>query len=142
MDIITELQNVKQNAAYQLLKQLEIESAESNQYYNYFDDFINLLDSKSSFVRVRGFRLACAQAKWDIENKIEKNIDKLLEQLDDPKPTAIRQYLTALHIISLYKPKLNEPIKNKLETMDLSKFKDSMLPLIKKDIDELYQVLN
>ena len=33
--------------------------------YPLFEDFLGLLGSESAFVRVRGFRLACAQAKWD-----------------------------------------------------------------------------
>ena len=37
-------------------------------------NFINLLKNKSSFVRTRGFRLACVQAQRDVENKIQKNL--------------------------------------------------------------------
>lgn len=142
MDIISELQNKKNNEAYQLMIQLEIKSTESNQYYKYFDDFIKLLDHKNSFVRVRGFRLACAQAQWDIENKIENNIDKLLKLLNDNKATTVRQCFTALHLVILYKPELNEIIKNKLDTIDLSIYKDSMIPLIEKDREEIYKALD
>ena len=41
-------------------------------------NFINLLKNKSSFVRTRGFRLACVQAQRDVENKIEKNLEVIL----------------------------------------------------------------
>lgn len=99
------------------------------------------MKSKSSFVRTRGFRLACAQAKWDVDEKIEKNLDRLLSMLDDQKPTAVRQCLAALHIVVLYKPNLAERIGEKLDTMDLSKYKDSMRPLIQKDIEELRGML-
>ena len=51
---------------------------------------------QSSFVRVRGFRLCCAQAQWDSENKLERHIDELLAILDDDKPTAVRQYMSAV----------------------------------------------
>lgn len=142
MDIISDLQNKNNSIAYKLLLQLEIESTESNQYYKYFDDFIELLKSKSSFVRVRGFRLACAQAPWDSENKLVTNIDLLLHMLDDERPTAIRQCLTALHLIVLYKPNLSEKIRSKLDKMNLSKYKDSMISLLEKDIEELYKALN
>ena len=137
MDIITGLQNKKDTEAHQLLLQLEKQSAESYTLYEYFDDFINLLKNKSPFVKTRGFRLACVQAQWDVENKIEKNLEVILLILDDEKPTAVRQCLTSLHTVILYKTELGETIIAKLDAMDLSKYKDSMSPLIKKDMEEI-----
>lgn len=141
MDIIAGLQNKKDTEAHQLLLQLETQSADSDELYRYFEEFLELMKSKSSFVRTRGFRLACAQAKWDVDEKIEKNLDRLLSMLDDQKPTAVRQCLAALHIVMLYKPNLAERIGKKLDTIDLSKYKDSMRPLIQKDIEELRRKL-
>ena len=141
MDIIDGLQNKKDTEAHQLLLQLEAQSADSDELYGYFDEFLELMKSKSSFVRTRGFRLACAQAKWDVDEKIEKNLDRLLSMLDDQKPTAVRQCLAALHIVVLYKPNLAERIGGKLDTIDLSKYKDSMSPLIQKDIEELRRLI-
>ena len=105
-------------------------------------NFINLLKNKSSFVRTRGFRLACVQAQRDVENKIEKNLEVILLILDDEKPTAVRQCLTSLHTVILYKPELGETIIAKLDAMDLSKYKDSMSPLIKKDMEELRKIMD
>lgn len=141
MDIVAGLQNKNNNEAHQLLLQLESRSAETDELYAYFEDFLGLLKGKSSYVRTRGFRLICAQAQWDHENKIERNIDVLLSMLDDEKPTAIRQCLAALHNIVLYKPDLSETIEAKLDHLDLSKYKDSMSPLIQKDIDELRNMI-
>lgn len=141
MDIISGLQNKKDTDAHQLLLQLESQSAESNKLYHYFEDFIELIKSKSSFVRTRGFRLACAQAQWDVDNKLEKNADFLLSMLDDEKPTAVRQCLAALHTVVLYKPDLTDKIKSKLDSMNLSKYKDSMSPLIQEDIEELRKIM-
>ena len=141
MDIIDGLQNKKDTEAHQLLLQLEAQSADSDELYGYFDEFLELMKSKSSFVRTRGFRLACAQAKWDVDEKIEKNLDRLLSMLNDQKPTAVRQCLAALHIVVLYKPNLAERIGGNLDTIDLSKYKDSMSPLIQKDIEELRRLI-
>ena len=141
MDIIAGLQNKNDKEAHQLLLQLESRSAETDEVYAYFEDFVGLMKGKSSYVRTRGFRLICAQAQWDHENKIERNIDVLLSMLDDEKPTAIRQCLAALHNIVLYKPDLSETIEAKLDHLDLSKYKDSMSPLIQKDIDELRNMI-
>lgn len=141
MDIIAGLQNKNDKEAHQLLLQLESRSAETDELYEYFEDFVGLMKGKSSYVRTRGFRLICAQAQWDHENKIERNIDVLLSMLDDEKPTAVRQCLAALHNIVLYKPDLSETIEAKLLQMDLSKYNDSMSPLLQKDIDELRKMM-
>lgn len=141
MDIVAGLQNKNDKEAHQLLLQLESRSAETDELYAYFEDFMGLLKCKSSFVRTRGFRLICALAQWDHENKIERNIDALLSMLDDEKPTAVRQCLAALHNVVLYKPDLSEIIEAKLDHLDLSKYKDSMSPLIQKDIDELRKMM-
>lgn len=142
MDIIAGLQNKDNAQAYSLLLQLKMQSESSDELYGYFDDFIGLLKSGSSFVRTRGFCLACAQAKWDTENKLEKNADALLCMLDDAKPTAVRQCLSALHTVILYKPDLSGKIAEKLKAMDMSKYKDSISPLIEKDIKELQKAIS
>ncbi len=137
MDIIEKLQDKNNTAAYRFLLELEAASAESNELYDYFEKFLKLLSQQNSFVRVRGFRLCCAQAQWDSENKLGYYIDELLAILDDDKPTAVRQCLTALHTVILYKPDLCGRIEEKLRTLNLGKYKDSMRPLIEKDIEDL-----
>lgn len=141
MDIIAGLQNKNHTEAYQLLLELEGRSAESNELYAYFEAFLALLESKSSFVRTRGFRLACAQAQWDIAGKIEKNLDTLLSMLEDEKPIVVRQCLAALHQVVLYQPHLIEKIEGKLKAMDVSKYKDSMRPLVEKDVEALRKII-
>lgn len=133
MDIFAVLQSKKNTEAYQLLLMLEQQSEESDKLYPLFDGFLDLLESKSSFVRVRGFRLACAQAKWDTENKLEAHLDRLLTMLDDEKPTAVRQCLAALGPVVGWKPDLADRIGRRLEVMDPSKYGESMAPLIEKD---------
>jgi len=137
MDIIAGLQSKNNSEAYQLLLLLEQRSAESDELYGCFEDFVGLLKSRSAFARVRGFRLACAQAPWDVEDKLDRELDTLLNMLDDPKPTAVRQYLSALAVLIRYKPNLRNRISARLDAMDLSKYKDSMRPLIEGDISAL-----
>ena len=137
MSITEDLQNKDDAEAYRLLQKLEEQSAESNSLYKDFDDFLRLLSSNKSYVRTRGFRLICAQAKWGKEDKIEANKERLLALLDDEKPTVVRQCLTALHQVVIEKPELGGEIQSKLQKMDLSTYKDSMRPLIQKDIDAI-----
>lgn len=123
--------------AYKKLLELETEVTESNELYNYFNDLLNMLKNEKSFVRVRAFRLICALAKWDNENKIENNFDLILKELDDNTSTSVRECLGKLNLILIYKPNLSGKVENKLKQLDLTKYKESMQSLIKKDIDSI-----
>lgn len=140
-DIIELLQDKDDKKAYSLEKEMIIKSAESDEYYRYFDEFIGLLTAKSSYVRTRGFCLCCAQARWDNDGKLAGALDVILSLLHDEKPTVVRRCLGALHEVVLYRPELCDTIENEVENIDLSKYKDSMSPLIKRDIDELLKML-
>lgn len=140
-DIIMELQNKDNQKAYALFKEINAKSTNSDEFYSYFDNFIGLLTHKSSYVRTRGFCLACAQAKWDKYDKIKSNLETMLKMLHDDKPIVVRQCLNALHSVVLYKYDLRNAIRQELDKIDLSKYKDSMSPLIKKDMNELYKMI-
>lgn len=127
--------------AYALLKQIAAKSAASEEYYSYFDDFAELMNAKNSYVRIRGFTLCCAQARWDERGKLKNVLPNMLALLHDDKPIVVRQCLAALHEVVLYRSELCETIKANLETIDVSKYKDSMSPLIKKDMDELLKII-
>lgn len=137
MDMIAGLQNKNHTEDYHFLLLLEKKSEDSDELYAFLDDFLGLLDSKSAYVRTRGFRLACAQAKWDAEDKLNANLDRLLRKLEDDKPTAVRQRLAALRTVVRYKPRLAGRIGETCRAIDLTKYGDSMRPLIEKDIEEL-----
>lgn len=133
------LYNEDNNSAYHTLLELEAITTESNELYDYFSELLKMLNSSKTFVRVRGFRLICCLAKWDIENKINKNIDVILNELEDEKGTAVRQCLENLNLILMYKTELTAIIENKLRNLDLSKYKESMQALIKKDIGHILE---
>lgn len=142
MNIISGLTSPNSSEAYALLLRLEYESAQSDALYRYFGDFLGLLLHKSSLVRTRGFRIICAQARWDRDSLIEANLPALLALLDDEKATVVRQCLSALHGVLLYKPELSAAISEKLDSMDLSKYKESMSTLIMRDINELRKIMD
>ena len=96
-----------------------------------------MLKNDKTFVRVRAFRLICALSKWDDDNKINNNIDLVLKELDDETSTSVRQCLNKLNLILMYKPELVNKIENKLINIDLTKYKESMQFLIKRDIDSI-----
>ncbi len=142
MSIIEQLQDKDNKKAYDLCQKLSRESSESNKYYAYFNDFISLLGSKNAYVRTRGFILACAQAQWDSDNLLAKNLDTLLKIIYDEKPIVVRKGLAALPEVILYHPEFSQKINDYLKQIDLTKYPESMRPLIKKDIQELKKSLN
>lgn len=128
--------------AYNSLIQLENLSENDNEVYSYINEFFAMLDNQKSYIRVRGFRLICKNAKWDNDNKINKNIDKLLSELEDEKPTAVRQCLNAIKDIVKYKKELNFKIEEKVLSINYLKYNDSMRGLIFKDIEEVLKLIN
>jgi len=75
------------------------------------------------------------------ENKINKNINVILNELEDEKGTSVRQCLEKLNLILMYKVELTEVIEDKIRNLDITKYKESMRVLIKKDIDYILEHL-
>lgn len=139
MPEIADLLDKNHQKAHAAMKEMLVASAQSNQYDEKFEDFIRLLDHPSSYVRTRGFCLACAQARWDQDAKIEAALPRLLKLLHDPKPTVVRQCLAALHEVILFQPQLCPMIQAELERIDVSGYWDSMAPLILQDVKDLLE---
>ncbi len=100
-----------------------------------------MLKSSNSYIRVRGFGLIYKNAKWDKENRINPYIDKILLELDDKKPTAVRQYLSSIQEMIIYKKKLHKKILDTITTLNYLRYIDSMQILIKKEIDEVIALI-
>lgn len=132
---IKNLYNKDPNLAYKSLLELELVSTESDILYNYFDMFLELINSNDTYKIIRGFRLICSITKYDNLNKINNNIDNILKVFDSSNGVIIRQCLKYINQILLYKIELNGVIENKLRSIDISKYNDSLQSLIKKDID-------
>ena len=88
-------------------------------------------------MRTRGFCLICNQARWADDGQIEVVFDKMSELLTDDKPTVVRQCLGALNEVVLFRPEMTERIVQAVNRIDLSKYKDSMSPLIERDMNVL-----
>lgn len=138
---IAKLKGKNEKEAYEYCKQLIVESAQSDKYYGAIDDFASMLNDSNSYVRTRGFCLICSQARWDKECRIEAVFECMKPLLNDSKPTVVRQCLKALHEVVLYCPEMSDKIADAVKEIDLSRYKDSMSPLIKKDADELLDII-
>lgn len=142
MDSIISLITAKDDKeAYENIKEIAAMSANSPEFYQYFEDFASLLGDEKSYVRTRAFILCCSQARWDSEGKIKEVFPKMELLFNDPKATVVRQCLSAIKEVVLFRAELDDDIKKALAKIDLSQYKDSMSPLIEKDIKEVEELL-
>lgn len=124
-----------------LADKIILESQETDEWYEYFDDFASLLDHPKSLVRNRALYILAANAQWDEENRFDFIISGFLSHITDEKPITARQCIKSLAQVGLAKPQYTSMILSHLHNADLSKYKDSMRPLIEKDIAETEKTL-
>ena len=127
--------------SYGALLELERLSEEKDDLYPYIEQFADMVSDRAWAVRCRGFRLFCKQARWDDAGIIDRNLDRALVILEDKKPTAVRQALAALLDVTPYKRELWPAIRQRVEAIDLMHYKDSMAPLIEKDVQKLLDAI-
>lgn len=117
------------------------ESQDTDKWYEYFDDFASLLNHPKSLVRNRVLYILAANAQWDDENRFDAILDDYLTHVTDEKPITARQCIKALAQVGKSKPQYIQKIMDYLHSTDLTKYKDSMRPLIEKDIAETEKAL-
>ena len=127
--------------AYGAFLELERLSEETDDLYPFTERFAEMVSDRAWAVRCRGFRLFCKQARWDDTGVIDRHLDRVLAILEDEKPTAVRQALAALLDVVPYKRELWPVVRERVEAMDLNRYKDSMAPLIQKDIQHLLDAM-
>ena len=135
------LLNDNDEIAYKTTKEIAAESEFSDTYYKYIPEFVEFLNHKKSYVRIRALILCCSQARWDNEGIIAKYLPQILQLIRDEKPTVVRQSLNALQEVVVFRPELCEAILVELEKMEITKYKDSMIGLIQKDVEELKDLI-
>ena len=118
------------------------ESKETDEWYAYFDDFASLLDHPKSLVRNRVLHILAANAQWDADDHFDGIITDYLTHITDEKPITARQCVKALAQVGMAKPQYIPRILSCLQDADLSKYKDSMRPLIEKDMAETEKTLS
>ena len=140
-NIIAMLTSKDDQYACALADKIISESQETDEWYEYFDDFASLLDYPKSLVRNRVLYILAANAQWDVENRFDNIISDYLTHITDEKPITARQCVKALAQVGLAKPQYIPRIQSALQSADLSKYKDTMRPLIEKDIVETLEEL-
>lgn len=140
-NIVAKLTAKEDQYACALADRIISESQETDAWYEYFDDFASLLDHPKSLVRNRALHILAANAQWDEENRFDLILSDFLAHILDEKPITARQCVKALAQVGLAKPQYIPRILSCLNDADLSKYKDSMRPLIEKDIEETKSAL-
>ena len=134
-DIIAKLTSKDDKYACAAAEKIISESQDTDEWYEYFDTFVSLLNHPKSLVRNRALYILAANAQWDDENRFDAILPEFLSHITDEKPITARQCIKALSQAGESKPEYIPRITDALREADLSQYKDSMRPLIKKDIE-------
>ena len=140
-DIIAKLTSKDDKYACAVAEKIISESQDTDEWYEYFDAFASLLNHPKSLVRNRALHILAANAQWDDENRFDAILPEFLSHITDEKPITARQCIKTLALIGQAKPQYIPRITEALREADLSKYKDSMRPLIEKDISKTEQKL-
>ena len=140
-DIIAKLTTKDDKYACAIADKIISESQDTDEWYEYFDAFASLLNHPKSLVRNRVLHILAANARWDDENRFDAILEDYLAHITDEKPITARQCIKTLVQVGMAKPQYIPRILSCFHDADLSKYKDSMRPLIEKDMEETERLL-
>ena len=140
-EIIAKLTAKDDKYACAIADKIISESQDTDEWYECFDAFASLLNHPKSLVRNRVLYILAANAQWDDENRFDAILEDYLAHITDEKPITARQCIKALAQIGMAKPQYIPRILSCFHSADLSKYKDSMRPLIEKDMEETERLL-
>ena len=140
-NIVQKLTSKDDKYACAFIDRIVAESHDTDEWYEYFEDVASLLDHPKSLVRNRALYILAANAQWDEENRFDLILPDYLKHITDEKPITARQCVKALAQVGLARPQYIPQILSALRSADLSKYKDSMRPLIERDMEETEKIL-
>ena len=140
-NLITNLTSKDDKYACAIADKIISESQDTDEWYGYFDTFASLLNHPKSLVRNRALHILAANAQWDDNNRFDTILSEYLSHITDEKPITARQCIKALAQVGMAKPQYIPRILSCFHGADLLKYKDSMRPLIEKDMEETERLL-
>lgn len=140
-NIVQKLTSKDDKYACAFTDRIVAESHDTDEWYEYFEDVASLLNHPKSLVRNRALHILAANAQWDEENRFDLILPDYLKHITDEKPITARQCVKALAQVGLARPQYIPQILSALRSADLSKYKDSMRPLIERDMEETEKIL-
>lgn len=141
-DAIANLTSKNDAFACALAERIVNESRESDRWYACLDDFAALLNHPKSYVRNRAMHILAANAQWDGEGRFDAVLPDFLAHITDEKPITARQCIRALAQVGRAKLRYIPQILSALKDADLSKYADSMRPLLERDIEAAEAMLS
>lgn len=136
-DVLELLISKDTKEAMAAFKQLEAECIAEPIYAGNLEVFLPALTADRSCSRGRAFKFFMINARWDSQKNIEAHLDEILAVLDDPKAPVVRQCIPYLIHLAHAKPELIPLIQEKVASLDLSQYKESMQRLISRDVETL-----
>ena len=140
-NLVANLTSKDDKYACAIADQIISESQDTDEWYGYFDTFASLLNHPKSLVRNRALHILAANAQWDANNRFDAILSEYLSHVTDEKPITARQCIKALVQVGMAKPQYIPRILSCFHDADLSKYKDSMRPLIARDMEETERLL-
>lgn len=89
--------------AKESLAKMELLSNQYSMFYSYLSVFQAMMSASKAEMRIRGFRMYCAIAKWDKYGRIDASILSALSILQDDEAENVAQALEALRQLIPYK---------------------------------------
>ena len=126
--------------AYACLKELLMQSENSDAVFAYFDRFAAMMSAQNSYQRSRGLLLIAANAQWDTEGKVQEILPEYLRHITDEKPITARQCIRALPQLVAGQPALAPAVLQALQTAK-PQYADSMQGLVQRDIAAAAQAI-
>ena len=96
MDIKSKLTSKDDKYACAIADKIIAESQETEEWYEYFDEFASLLNHPKSLVRNRVLYILAANVQWDDEKRFDLIVTDFLSHITDEKPITARQCIKAL----------------------------------------------
>ncbi|NLI53611.1 MAG: hypothetical protein GX417_04725 [Clostridiales bacterium] len=134
--LIERLASSEDKVRYPAFLLLRARSAAAPDVCPHWDALAEKLQSENSYQRSIGAMLLSANARWDDDGRMRRDLPHLLELLNDEKPITVRQCIQSLPDILSAQPALADEIAAALLRIDLMQIRESMRKLILSDLLE------
>jgi hypothetical protein len=138
VDTLAEKDDVLRYNAFLLL---QARSRLAPDVYAYWGVLASKLGSSNSYQRSLGLMLLAQNVRWDKEGKFAGVIDSYLNCCTDEKFITARQTIQGLSCIIEATHIYDERIKQGLNSLDFSKYKENQQKLLKKDVAAIQKLL-
>jgi hypothetical protein len=138
VDTLAEKDDVLRYNAFLLL---QARSCLTSEVYAYWDVLEGKLGSSNSYQRSLGLMLLAQNVRWDKEGKFAGVIESYLNCCMDEKFITARQTIQGLADIIEATHSYDERIKQGLNSLDFSKYKENQQRLLKKDVAAIQKLL-